>query len=102
MRKKQSYIRHPVKNIDLRMYIAEHGISFGQIAEHIHYSQSRFSQILNSDMPDWRRKEILQAVLEIRMERGDFEHVKKGVICDSMGRSMGNNVDDASVKAVRG
>ena len=64
--------KHPLRNVELRMFIAEQGISYKQIAQKIKRSQSQLSQIMQSDMPDWWRQLILGAIAEIREERGDF------------------------------
>ena len=64
--------KHPLRNVELRMFIAEQGISYKQIAKKIKRSQSQLSQIMQSEMPDWWRQLILGAIAEIREERGDF------------------------------
>ena len=69
--------KRPIRNVELRMFIAEQGISYKQIAEKLHRSQSQLSQIMGSEMPDWWRQSILGAIAEIREERGDFRDVKE-------------------------
>lgn len=69
--------KRPIRNVELRMFIAEQGISYKQIAQKIKRSQSQLSQIMASDMPSWWKETILGAIAEIREERGDFEDVKK-------------------------
>ena len=98
----KKYRKWDVRNREIRALIAQYGIKYGEIAQEIHLSQSQLSQWMRNDLRDWQRQEILGAIVQIRLARGErHEEVNKtesdlrGYMGDSVERNMA--VADAEV-----
>lgn len=65
------YHKRERKNLELRAWVMAQGITYKDIAKKIYISQSTLSQWFQSDMQPWQREEVIQAVKEIVIERGN-------------------------------
>lgn len=62
----------PRKNLDIRAWIVGHGLTYGEVAKEIPISNSGFSGMLQMELKDGMKDEILQAAKRalLKKERG--------------------------------